>query len=224
VNRRSLFVPATALSAAILFAACGSSGTTAPSVAGAAPTSAAATTAVSTPAAPAATQGSVNTSVPSFATDSGLAAKFPATVDGQPVTNVQTALFADVMRQSPGTTDAEFQALSQKLSAIGIDFATMSFGSGQATVDGKQVAITGLRTPNSDANKIIQNYGAIVDAFGSPPETLPTMSQSTAGGKTVTLSVDSNGTTTTLYVSGDTLFILRDLTDSQKGKIVAALP
>lgn len=246
MNRRSLSIPATALSAALLLAACGgSSATTAPTAGGVTPTSAAATTAAlptsatvpsaapatvaaatvaptdAQPTTPGATPGPV--SVPSFASDNGLVAKFPTSVDGQPVTNVQTAIFADVLRQSGGT-DTDVQKLTQTLSAIGIDFTTMSFGSAQATVDGEPVSITALRTPNTDANKIIQNYPIMVTAFGSPPEVMPTMSQSTISGKNVTLAVSSEGDTTVLYVSGDTLFILQSMTDSQTAKVIAALP
>jgi len=237
VNRRSLSIPAAALSAVLLLAACGgSSATTAPSVGGVTPTTAAAKTAAlptsgavptvapteAQPTSPDATQGPV--SAPSFAADNGLAAKFPTMIDGQPVTQVQTAIFADVLQQTGGSSDVNIQTLTQTLAGIGIDFSNMSFGSAQATVDGESVAITALRTPNTDATKIIQNYGLIVTAFGSAPETMPTMSPSTISGKNVTLATDSDGTTTVLYVTGDTLFILQNMTDSQTAKVVAALP
>ena len=84
-----------------------------------------------------------------------------------------------------------------------------------------------LRTPNADAARLVQNYPAIVgafgDAFGSSPPRRPTTTQSMISGKHATVVAYSDGNRTVLYVAGDTMFII-DNTDSQNTKILAALP
>jgi hypothetical protein len=239
-------MPALALSAAVVFAGCGGgSATIAPTGAAVTPaavtpaagtlaavTPAAVTPAAVTPAAvtPAAVTPVAGTPVagtpaapPSFTPDFTLAAKFPAAIDGQPVTNVQTALYIDFLRQFGSTAD-EVQKAIDVFSAMGLDFTRMSFGSGSATVDGTSVGLIALRTPDADANKIVQNYALIAGALDASPPPAPTMTQLSIGGKNVTRAVDSAGKATVLYVTGDTLFLIQDTTDSQTTKILQALP
>lgn len=251
VNRRQLLMPAAVLSGAVLLAACGgSSATTSPTGAASAPvvaTPAAGTSAAATPAAvpptavtPVAATPAEATPVtappiavtpipgttfapPSLTPDPVLAAKFPATIDGQPVTGVQTGLYSDILQQFSSSPE-EFQKATAMFASIGIDFNRMSFGAATGTVDGTTVALVALRTPDTDANKIVQNYALIAGGLDPSPPPAPTMTQSNIGGKNVTLAVDSEGKTSVLYVTGDTLFLLTGNTDSQTAKILQALP
>lgn len=163
----------------------------------------------------------------SFAPDAGLAARFPTSVDGKPVTSLQTGFFADVIGQL-GAPDETLAQMSQALNAVGIDLATLSFGSALASVDGTEVRLQALRTPNADAARLVENYPAIVgafgDAFGSSPPPGPTTTQSIIGGKQATVVAYSDGNRTVLYVDGDTMFIVDNTTGSQDTKILAALP
>ena len=233
MNRRQLFMPVAALTAAFAFAACG--GSTATS----APTGAGATGAVKTAAAgatptAAATSGVVPTvgpggsvAVPTFAPDNDLAAKFPASIDGSPVSDVTTALFVDVMRGF-GAKDTDVQAIVAAFNTFGVDFGKVSFGSASYEVDDDTVQLTALRTPGGDANKIIQNYSLLAGVFNTAPgataEPVPALTQSNIGGKNITLATDQDGNVTFLYVSGDTLFSWDGTTDAQNTKIAAALP
>ena len=163
MNRHILFAPAAALSAAVLFAACsGGSPTTTPGAsvpagATAAPATAAPTTAGGQTPGP---------TLPSYAPDPELATRFPTTIDGQPVTDIRTFKFIDVIKAF-STSAADIQRLEQGMAAVGLDLNSLGYGSATATVDGKTVSLTALRTPNADANKIIQNY-ALLASLSSP--------------------------------------------------------
>ena len=198
VNRRHSIVPALALAALVVLAACGD---TAPA------------------ASPAPSF--------SFAPDVGLAAKFPTTVDGKPVTDLQTGTFADVIGQL-GAPQGTLTQLNQALSTVGIDFATLTFGSAIATLDNQPLRLQALRTPNADGNVMLRNYAVFVDAFsqalGTSPISGPITTQTTIAGKAATLVTYSDGNRTLLSVSGDTMFIVDNATDAQNSKIVAALP
>ncbi len=165
--------------------------------------------------------------IPSFAPDADLVAKFPATIDGQPVTNVQTFLFIDVLRFE-GETDQQIQALTQVFSQFGMDVTTLSAGTADATVDGSDVRLSAFRAPGANADEIVANYNelaaALDVALGQPaPSAAPTMTQTNLGGKNVTISTDADGTVTYLYASGDTLWSLSDVTEDQVAKVFSAL-
>ena len=166
--------------------------------------------------------------LPSFASDNDLAAEFPKTIDGQPVTKVQTLLFIDMLNFS-GQSAAQVQQLRDSLSSFGIDLNRLSFGSGDATVGGEDVQFQALRAPGADASQIVAHYNDIATAFnaalGNPqPSTPPTFSQTSLGGKNVTLSTDADGAKTYVYPTGDTLWILANMTDAQASTILGALP
>ena len=164
--------------------------------------------------------------IPSFASDPDLAAKYPTTIDGQPVTGLQTFFFLDLLKAFE--SEAQIQAITSALGSFGLDANTVSAGSAKATVDGSDVTIGSLRAPGADANQIIAHYNdiqaAVNTAMGQPaPSSPPTLTQSNLGGKNVTLSTDSDGIVTYLYASGDTLFQISDANDDQAGKVLAAL-
>jgi hypothetical protein len=249
MNRLRLPMVAAALVGASFLAACGASATpkpttaplpspSAPSAAGpSASTSGAGSSVAAT--APAASSGAESTEgalpsfsipsieVPSFAPDNDLAAKFPKTIDGQPVTNLQTYLFVDLLGFG-GQNQAQIQQLSQSLAGFGIDLSKLSGGSANASIGGEDVQLQALRAPGGDASQIVTHYSEIAavfnQVFGNPqPTTAPTLSQATVGGKNVTVATDAEGNKTFLYATGDTLWILDNLTDDQAGTILGAL-
>jgi hypothetical protein len=166
--------------------------------------------------------------VPSFAADNALAAKFPKTIDSQPVTNVQTFLFIDLLGFT-GQNQAQIQQLSQSLAAFGIDLNTLSSGRADATVGGEDVQLQALRAPGGDASQIVTHYNEIAKVFtqvfgnAEPTTAPPTLSQATVGGKNVTVATDAAGNKTFLYPSGDTLWIIDSVTDDQATTILSAL-
>ncbi len=165
--------------------------------------------------------------IPSFASDNDLAAKFPKTIDGQPVTNVQTFLFIDMLGFG-GKNQQQIQQLAQSLSSFGIDLNTLSSGSADATVGGQDVQLQALRAPGGDASQIVTHYNEIAAVFSqalgnAAPSSAPTLSQTNLGGKAVTLATDADGTKTYLYPTGDTLWIVDNMTDDQAGTVLGAL-
>jgi len=165
--------------------------------------------------------------IPSFNPDNDLAAKFPKTVDGQPLTNVQTYLFVDILGFGGGD-QGKIQQLAQSLAGFGIDLNKLSGGSADATIGGEDVQLQALRAPGGDANQIVTHYNEIAAVFrqvlgSAEPTAAPTLSQANVGGKNVTVATDSEGSKTYLYASGDTLWIVDNMTDDQAGTMLGAL-
>jgi hypothetical protein len=251
MNRLRLpIVAATLLGASVLAACGGGSATPTPTARPAAPSPTAPTAtspSASTPAGgssvaptvPAASSGAEPTegaapsfeipsfAVPSFAPDDELAAKFPKTVDGQPVTNLQTYFFVDLLGFG-GQNPERMQQLAQSLAGFGIDLNTLSGGSVSATVGGEEVQLQAIRAPGGDASQIVTHYNEIAGVFrqvfgGEEPSTPPTLSQTDLGGKHVTVATDADGDKTFLYPTGDTLWIVDNMTDEQAAAVLGAL-
>src|SRR5450759_2254122 len=211
----------------VVFAsACGSSAAT-PGVGGtsgpAGATSGPAGTSSVTPGASSVAPGASQQPGPSFAGDPELAAKFPKQVDGQPVTNVNTAKFIEFLSAFGGadpSAQAQIDSTRQTLSAIGIDLNTIVFGYGTATVNGSSVGIQALRIPGQDANKLIQNY-----LLFSSSNQGDTLSKETIGGKNVTVVRSSTGFASAwLYATGDIAWEVSTSSQDEAAAVFAALP
>ena len=171
--------------------------------------------------APSASSGVPGSQLPiqSFAGDPVLAAKFPTTVAGSPVTNVTTVKLVDAYRRF-GTTAAQITTIGQALSTIGMDINTVVLGSAEATVNGSSVVISAYRIPGQDANKYIDNY-----AVFSPLTSGQVLSKETVGGKSVTVVRDSSGYASTwLYASGDIAWSVDSSDVAEATAVFAALP
>jgi hypothetical protein len=156
--------------------------------------------------------------MPSFAGDPVLAAKFPTTVAGSPVTNVTTARLVDFYRTF-GTTAAQITTIGQALSTLGMDINTAVFGSATATVNGSSVGISAFRMPGQDANKLVDNY-----AVFSPLTAGQVLSKETVGGKSVTVVRDSSGYASTwLYASGDIVWSVDSSDVAEATAVFAAI-
>jgi hypothetical protein len=88
--------------------------------------------------------------------------------------------------------------------------------------------LTALRAAGADATNVVARFneiGAAINvALGQPvPSSPPTQTQANLGDKNVTLSTDSDGDVTYLYPSGDTIWVISDVTESQAAKMLAAL-
>jgi len=151
--------------------------------------------------------------------DTTLAGHFPATIDGQPVTDVQSMQWLYLICQFGGQ-EAVTSAASE---AGGLNIATMSFGSAKATVDGEEVELNAFRTPGQDANAIVEALATIAAQSGTainPGDVTAT----NISGKNVFVWTDEDGAKGYGYPSGDTLVMFDEVTDSQAAKILAALP
>ena len=157
---------------------------------------------------------------PSFATDPQLAAAFPQTIDGQPVTGLNTVRFLDFMCMLVGQQGVDqFKAQSQ-----GVDLATLSFGSAAVMVGDQSVQLIAFRTATQDAAALSQSFQQLASIAGAEAGDAVTVTTSSVGGKSVTVLTDSAGEVTYLYASGDVLWGLSDVTEEQAATILAALP
>ena len=155
---------------------------------------------------------------PSFAPDAVLLAKFPTTIDGQPVTDVSALPSIDFL--CLGGQAAFNQAAG---SNGGSGFATMSWGGFTANVDGSDVSVWAFRQPGGDANVLTQTIAGLAAAAGHSV-VVGQLTTTTVAGKTVYTWTDDDGNKGFAYASGDTLIGFDGVTDAQANKILSALP
>jgi hypothetical protein len=101
--------------------------------------------------------------LPSFAPDAALEAKFPTTIDGQPVSDLNTGFWAAFLCM--GGQSAYDRTVAELPS--GLNWAAMSYGSATYTVDGDSVDVSAFRTPGQDANGIVQGLAALAASMGN---------------------------------------------------------
>jgi hypothetical protein len=161
-----------------------------------------------------------NPTEPSFPRDEVAEGHFPATIDGQPVTDVESQVWLYFLCYLGG--QASFERAANQ--AGGVNLATSSFAQAKATVDGEEVALTAWRAPGADANALVQ-YLSMLALQSGTDITVTDIQQTNVGGKNVYTWTDSDdGTKGFAYPSGDTLILFDRVTDSQATKILAALP
>jgi hypothetical protein len=163
-----------------------------------------------------------NPTEPSFPPDPQAEAHFPATIDGQPVTDVDSQQWLYFLCYLGGQASFE-QAANQADGKV--NMATSSFAQANATVDGEEVDLSAWRTPGTDANALVEYLGILAAQSGGDVFSPGDVQQTNIGGKNVYTWTDSDdGTRGFAYPSGDTLIFFEDVTDSQATKILQALP
>jgi hypothetical protein len=156
--------------------------------------------------------------IPSFAPDPVLESKFPAEIDGEPVTDLQSGSYLQSLCFSGQATVDRIRGQAA------FDLLTMTVGSAKATVDGEEVSLSAFRAPGQDASNIIRVLIAVAAQSGGEPA--PSLIPATVGGKNVLTTVDDDGDGVNSYGygNGDTLFLVDNVTQSQADKIFSALP
>lgn len=158
---------------------------------------------------------------PTFVGDPDLAAKFPKTIDGQPVTGVTTARLIDFFRAF-STPEAQIEEFRQALAAIGIDFETVIFGNANATLNGSPFGFQAIKVPGKDANVVIQNYQGLSLTATNEGDT---MKQETSGGKTVSVIRSAGGYASHwLYATGEIAWELATSDPEEAAALFTALP
>ncbi|MEA2675970.1 MAG: hypothetical protein QOJ81_111 [Chloroflexota bacterium] len=159
---------------------------------------------------------------PTFTQDEALNAKFPAAIDGQPVTNIQSGFWL----QSMCYYGASAQEVASFLAIFPANVAPqISSGSADVELDGASVDIQAFRVPGSDASLIFSHIPEFIAALGGDPATAAdsVVTQSNIGGKNVYVITDVDGDVTYNYVSGDTIFSV-DSSEEAAAAVFAALP
>lgn len=155
--------------------------------------------------------------------DPTLEAMYPATIDGQPVTDLASARYIETLCALSG--DAAIAAASQQLPQ-GVDLSDLRVAAAQAQVDGAAVTLESFRLPNHRGEELVPVVGILATTVaGSEAKFTSGLVQTTAGGRSVWQYTNAaDGAVSYLYAAGDTLFIVADVTPSQADKVVAALP
>lgn len=161
----------------------------------------------------------------SLTPDADLAARFPQQIDGQPVTGVETYNWMQFMCALAGQTaiDAWKTEIPVRFHSI---LTGLSYGSADVTLDGESVEISAFRAVGTDADTLAVLYDELSQMVSGelPSGSASSTSYATIGGKEVTVRTDEDGRVAYLYRSTDALFSVTDVTESQAGKIFAALP
>jgi hypothetical protein len=155
--------------------------------------------------------------------DPTLEAEFPAEIDDETVTDVASARWIEALCDMGGTASVDAAALNLPSD---LDQSAMSVGSAAATVDGKAVTIVAFRLPGHRGDELLGAFGDLSAAiFPDAPKFNTALTATTAGGKSVSRWTNAaDGSVSYLYVSGDTLWTVDSIDQSQADKIFAALP
>lgn len=183
----------------------------------AAPTLALPTGALPTDALPTTGLPGSSIAIPSFNSDPELEAIFPKTIAGQPVTNIQSARFLDVLTAF-GSSQDEVQKFVAAMQAVGIDASRVAFASGSVQLNGNNVQIQALRTPGGEAAKAITQLAAVFQS------TVPPLKQATVGGKSVLVDDAGDGTGDYYYANGEIAWFLSSVDAATAETVFSALP
>lgn len=220
------------VAAMLLLAACGSSPASSPT--GSGPVLPGSTVAAqSTPTAAPVAAGAECAGLPvynpaspnasfAYASDKTIEAKFPAQIDGQPVTSVTSGRLVEMLCEFGG--QAGIDALRTSI-PVTFNLMNMSVGSAEATVDGASVILSAFRIPGADAGQLLQDLASLASGSGSdtPRFTLAELKDATVGGKAVKTWTDATGNTSYIYVTGDTMLMIDSVTPAQAEKIFSAM-
>jgi hypothetical protein len=154
-----------------------------------------------------------------------LAAKFPATIDGQPVTNLQTFHFVEYLKAT-GVRSTLITQFATAASQAGINPNSVNLGQANVTAGGKPYLLQALRAGGVDGSKFMQPLEVVarlrnVGANATPRDVA--VVPGTVGGKSVQIA-RSPDLTQYYYPTGDTEFILNNVDETAAGTILAALP
>jgi len=165
-------------------------------------------------------------SIPSFSTnaDPALAALFPTTIGGQPVTAAVTYSFNEFLTFLSQGDPTTAQQESAALTSAGINPTTVTFGSADVTLNGDDITIGAAHTPGSNASNLATVF-AQLSQLENPDESPPTVTQGNVGGKSVGKVTTAEGDVTYVYANNDVLWFIDGTTDdTEAGTVLQALP
>ena len=156
---------------------------------------------------------------PSFSPDTDLEGHFPPEIDGNPVTNVNSLQWVEMICMFGGQA-----ALQESATGFGnLPLGQMSFGSADASVDGDDISLSAFRTPGQNAGGVVQ-YLSTLAAMGNAGMSISgSVNQTNISGKDVYVFTDTDGAKSYAVPLGDTLVFFDSATDDEAAKIIAAL-
>ena len=154
--------------------------------------------------------------------DPVLEALIPTEMGGQPVANVASGTLRETLCVVGGP---DMVATIRSGLPSGIDLDSISVASGDVTVDAQGVTITGFRLAGGSADALVPALSVVSATTSGSVAFTGDAEYVTAGGKSVLRWPGTDVTHRTYaYPSGETVFILRDVTQSQADQVFAALP
>jgi hypothetical protein len=155
--------------------------------------------------------------------DPVLEAEFPPTIGSDPVVDVASGGFIQTLCVMGGQASVD---AARRNAPAGVNIDDLRVASATATANGLQVTINAYRLPGHGGadlvpllNVLSQTVAPGSPRFGDVPV------QTTAGGKTVSKWTDAaSGAPTYVYATGDTIFVVSDISPSQADQVFAALP
>lgn len=158
-----------------------------------------------------------------MAGDPELEALFPDEIDGQPVKDVNSFRWLDYLCRY-GTRGAADVAATAAVTA-GIPLSSLTYATGEATIAEQNIGIDAFRTPGVDANLLITQFQQFVLVLGgTAAEQGGSMAQATIGGKNAFVWTQPDKDATYLYVRGDVMFGMTNVTETQAAAVFGALP
>jgi hypothetical protein len=157
-----------------------------------------------------------------FSKDPELEAIFPATIGGMPVTDIESFRWVEFLCMFGGQA-----MVDQMTSAVDspLNFAALSMATANATVDGEEVQIAAIRFPGQGASNFLTDLAQLVQMFGgSVADMEGSVTNATIGGKTVQVFSSSDGEVAYLYVIGDSLIVLSEMTEAEAATVLGELP
>jgi hypothetical protein len=156
-------------------------------------------------------------------TDPTLEGRFPARIDGLPVTDITSGRLVETLCLLGG--EPSVNAVSSSVPA-GLNLSDIRVASAQGSADGSGVTLTAFRLPGHPGTDLIPALSGIAGPFtGDDSSFSGGFSPATVGGKSVsTWANPASGAISYVYSVDDTLFLVSGVSPSQANKIFAALP
>ncbi len=154
--------------------------------------------------------------------DPVLEALIPTEIGGQPVANVASGELRETLCVVGGP---EMVATIRAGLPAGIDLDSISVASGDVTVDAQGVTITGFRLAGGSADALVPALSVVSATTSGTAAFSGDAERVNSGGKSMLRWAGADETHRTYaYPSGETVFVLRDVTQSQADQVFAALP
>ena len=154
--------------------------------------------------------------------DPVLEALIPTEIGGQPVANVASGTLRETLCVVGGP---EMVVTIRSGLPAGVDLDAISVAYGDATVDAAGVTITGFRLAGGSADALVPALSVISATTSGSAAFTGDADRVSSGGKSVLRWAGTDEAHQTYaYPSGETVFILRDVTPSQADQVFAALP
>jgi hypothetical protein len=154
--------------------------------------------------------------------DPAVQSALPPSVEGRPITNVESFRWIDYLCNLGGQGAVDNAA---ELGPTGLNLAGLTYAHGRLAVNSEQVSIDAFRTPGQDSMLIVNEFTKMILVLGGGEhEQGGTMSQLTLGGKNVWLWTKPDGRVQYLYPRGEILYGVTNATPERARLVLRALP